>query len=127
MRMGLLVMVLTTKIINNGLDMETEERICLIIERTSSFCRWITLRHNVHCLSSTTISQAVPDMLSDASPGTWHSLRKPRNWNHKNRHFQVSNFGLKCLYFAFVLLQACTLILIWFLFLMLSFFFLFVQ
>lgn len=110
--------------INNGLDMKREEkkRICLITERTSSFCRWITLRHNVLCLSSTSTSQAVPDMPDDVSPDSWYTLRKPRNWYHTSRHFQVSNFGLKCPYFACVILQAYTLILIWFLFLTLSFF-----
>lgn len=116
--MGLLTMVLITKITNNGLDMEIEEkkRICLTIERTSSFCRWITLRHDMHCLSSTATSQAVPDMPGDVSPGSWHSLRKPRNWYHISRHFQVSNFGLKCPYFACVVLQAYILISIRFLF-----------
>lgn len=117
--MGILTMFLTTKIINYDLDMKIEENqiICPIKERTSNFYRWITLRHNVHCLSSTTTSQTPPDMPGDVSPGSWHILRKPRNCYHISRHFQVSNFGLKCPYFACAILQAYTLILMWFLFL----------
>lgn len=89
MSMGFLTMVLTIEIINNGLDMKIEEkkRVCLIIERTSSFCRWITLRHKVHCLSSITTSQAAPDVPGDASPDSWNTLRKPRNWYHNKQAF----------------------------------------
>lgn len=67
MRMGLLTIVLTTKIINNSLDKEIGEkkRMCLVMERTPSLCTLITLRHDIHCLSSNTKSKAVPDMPGD--------------------------------------------------------------
>lgn len=101
-RMDLLTIVLTTEIINNGLHRETEKkkRMCLVMERTSCFCTLITLRHDIHCLSSTTKSKAFPDMPGDISLGTWHSLRKLESLEfgfHTSRHFQDYHFGLKCL------------------------------
>jgi len=102
MRMDLLTVVLTTKIINNSLAKETEKkkRMCLVMERTSSFCSLITLRHDILCLSSTTKSKAAPDMPGDRSIGTWHSLRKLESLEfgyHIISHFQDYHFGLKCL------------------------------
>lgn len=98
--MGFLTIVLSTKIINNSLGKEIEGKkiTCRVMERTSSFCTLITLRHDMHCLSRTTKSQAVPHMPGDISLGTWHTLRKPESLefgDHINRHFQDYSFGLK--------------------------------